>query len=185
MVKNHLETTSVNEKKKHREEVVFHIQKNWLDFSKWQTYEKEIQTSDYEKIADEVRENNGKLLKSFQDYLEIKEKLSQKVIKRHLENASLFIDDYLLYRGIKTVTADRLEVETFISDWFVGKFLKVNSASVEQLGASMTKLYKFLAEANEIADSDLKAIKLGIKEAVKQGKLNLENPEKYIHVIEG
>ncbi|MGX6979611.1 hypothetical protein ACWN8V_10205 [Vagococcus elongatus] len=174
MGKNHLEKVRVNGDVLEQHSV-YQIKKNWQDFSKWTPSGEVIKVSEYETMTDEIRDNNAKLLESFGEYLEAKEKLSQRVIKRHQENASLFIDDYLLYYGIKTLTTDALEVGAFISDWYVEKFLQVNLLNVSQLGTSMKKFFKFLEEANEIPSSDAEGIRLMIKNAVKQGQLRLEN----------
>lgn len=49
----------------------------------------------YEKECEEIRAENAKLLDLFQSALEAKG-LSERTIRRHVDNADLYINDYML-----------------------------------------------------------------------------------------
>ncbi|MBP1044303.1 hypothetical protein I6N95_25165 [Vagococcus sp. BWB3-3] len=147
----------------------YQVNKLWQDFSIWRQHANKGWFDDYEAVSDDVIDNNRLVLESFEDYLKNGEGLSAKVCQTHLENVSLFLNDYLLYYNIHTPVTNLIDVMDFISDWFVRKAMWSSQSSVKKLGASLKKFYTFLAIAGEINQEQLKEVKMYISEGVDFG----------------
>ncbi|WP_368251712.1 hypothetical protein [Enterococcus sp. 2201sp1_2201st1_B8_2201SCRN_220225] len=150
------------------------IEKTWTDYQKWQAYEgRDGSYNQYEKIADEIRENNEKMLLAFKDYL-IADGLSSRAAEDHRFNVSVYVDDFLLYYQINTVLSPEASPYDFLSDWFVSKALWANARSVKRTGTSLRKFFGFMEAAEEITNRQLKDLREEISDGIMAGLETLE-----------
>ena len=162
----------------------YKIEKTWEPFSKWSKYaEEEEWFEEYDQIADEVRENNQKMLSSFELYLLNKEQLSKSTVRKYVSSVKDYTDLYLLYYGISTVVTDRDEVIGFFSDFYVRKFMWASKTNLQQSSRALKKLYDFLYQAEEISTEHLKEIKWNIVEDTKEGIEHMEYMDSGIYDI--
>lgn len=96
---------------------------------------------DVEKIVKE----NQKYLNAFEKWLKEK-KLSIKTIREHLSNADLYLNDYLAYRNEETLQEGCIEVDDFISDFFIHKCMWSSVYSIKTTVASIKKFYSCMLE---------------------------------------
>lgn len=151
------------------------IQKNWQNFAHWEKYAShEGWFEDYEKVAEEIQENNQIVLADFANYLENNLNLSSKTIRKHLTNMDFFLNIFLLYYGIHTPLTDFSDTEEFIGDFFTRKALWASESQVKQLGSSMKKFYTFLEKTEDITKKQLVDVKKQINEGVFLGLMNVE-----------
>ncbi len=127
---------------------------------------------DYDKEFKRVEENNDKLLVLFEKALT---GLSDKTIKQHVSNASLFLNDYFYREGLENPQEGAEYIDTFF-DFFVRKCLWSSPATVKQLAASMKKFYKCMLQ-NGIVDDDaveevLMTIKYGLEDWMDESDIS-------------
>lgn len=156
------------------------IVKTWEDYDKWKLTSEEADALEeseekYGNICSEIIKNNKLLLTAFEDYLRNIANLSEKVIRRHKNNVSFYIDSFLLNYGIVTpVSSGISEVSEFLGYWFPKKGSD-SPTVLKQNGASLKKFYIFLNEVGEISDQELTAIKTEIPIAIEGGIEYLDN----------
>lgn len=147
------------------------IEKTW-DYSKFS----QVDTSNFSSYQWETHieasiKNNEKLLAAFKEYTIAVKGLSEKTLKRHMENLGYYLNIYLIEYEQATPVNSTEAAGNFLSSFFVEKNLASSSASLKQCGSSLKKLYQFLCEAGEISKTDLteinESIKLGVQEGVE------------------
>ena len=74
----------------------------------------------YDKLVNENVNRNVLFLEQFEKWLKNK-KLSDRMIRNHLNNVDLYINDYLNYYEITLMEDGVTGVEMFFMDWFVRK----------------------------------------------------------------
>lgn len=153
---------------KHR----FKIKKNWKSFDSWVQYVDGIDEEDYERICLEIRENNQYLLAEFQTYLMDCGNIKDDVIELYMEYIDLYINEYLLNYGIRTVTTDMDDPYEFLEDWLVRKVLWRGHPEVKVAGNALKKFYMFLQLADELRPVDVKRAKGAINEGVELGMID-------------
>ncbi|MGX6979187.1 DUF6933 domain-containing protein [Vagococcus elongatus] len=146
----------------------------WKDFSHWKKYESYDWFEGYEKIAEEIIENNQLVLEGFQRYLKDGLGLSDKVVRRHLGNVQFFIDEYLLYYGLHTPITDFYDVGGFLADFFPRKALWASASEIKSSGTALKKFYTFLSVVGVIDQAQLKEVKEIISEGIEVGLDTLE-----------
>lgn len=146
----------------------------WKDFSYWEKYESWGWFEGYEKIAEEIMQNNQLVLEGFQHYLKDGLGLSDKVVRRHLGNIQFFINDYLLYYGLHTPTTDFSDTHNFLADFFPRKALWASASEIKNLGSALKKFYTFLSAAGVIDQDQLEEVKEFISEGREEGLDALE-----------
>ncbi len=127
---------------------------------------------DYDKEFKRVEKNNDKLLVLFEKALT---GLSDKTIKQHVSNASLFLNDYFYREGLENPQEGAEYMDNFF-DFFVRKCLWSSPATVKQLAASMKKFYKCMLQ-NGIVDDDaveevLMTIKYGLEDWMDESDIS-------------
>ena len=110
---------------------------------------------DYKKKMNENNKRNEKYLQEFEKWLN-KKGLVNKTIKKHLNNTSLFINDYLNYYDITKAEDGLGEVFMFLNDWFIRKCTWSSRNSLKETAASLKKFYQYMYENNYVDFNDYK-----------------------------
>lgn len=108
---------------------------------------------DYEERVQKNIERNKKILDDFENWLK-SSGLSDKTIKKHIDNVDLYINDYLNYYDIKAAEEGYLCINDYLGDWFIRKVSWSSEYSLKQNIASLKKFYSYLKERGMIEDSD-------------------------------
>lgn len=98
---------------------------------------------DYKKYEEDVKKitkKNEKYLKAFENWL-VDKNLSEKTIRNHVENADLYINNYLTYYDANKMEEGTSMVYSFLDDWFIRKCLWSSVASIKSTAASIKKFY--------------------------------------------
>ena len=109
----------------------------------------------YEKEMNENAKRNEKYLQEFEKWLNKKE-LVNKTIKKHLNNTSLFINDYLNYYDITKAEDGLDKIFSFLNGWFIEKCMWSSSNSLKETVASLKKFYQYMSENNYVGVNDYK-----------------------------
>ncbi len=107
---------------------------------------------EWEKKSNQQREENKKLLNGFSNWLFTKG-LSGKTIKNHVTNIEFYINEYLLYRDIKTPAIGIIYIDEFLGYWFIRKAMWASKTSINDFCAGFKKFYKYMLE-QELLDED-------------------------------
>jgi len=118
---------------------------------------------DFEKVAEQQREKNKKLIEEFEAYLNDKG-LSQKTVKKHVSNIAFFVDDFLIYDDVLTPADGIIEIGMFLDYWFPKKAMWASPAHVNDYCAVFKKFYKFLLEKGLIEKEEYREMLEDIKE---------------------
>ena len=117
-----------------------------------------------EMTYEEIENENKVLLRGFERDLTEKG-LSDKTIDRHVFNAELFLNTFLLYREELPVDEGASNIDEFFY-FFVHKCLWSTPNNVKTTAASLKKLFRFLMEQGRIEKAEYKEIAEEIKEGV-------------------
>lgn len=117
---------------------------------------------EWEKKVEENHKRNKKFINEFEKWLNRKG-LVKKTISRHVNNASLYINDYLNYYD-----ADKMEngvhlVNGFLDGWFIEKCLWSSRNSLKETAASIKKFYECMSEKGYVSYDDYKQLCREIK----------------------
>lgn len=104
---------------------------------------------DYDKKVEKNNKRNEKYLNEFEKWLNKKD-LSNRTIKKHVNNAGLFIDDYLTYYDIIKAENGLDKVYSFLNNWFIEKCLWASRYSLKETIASLKKFYQYMSENNYV-----------------------------------
>lgn len=107
------------------------------------------ETKDYEKEFEKVRKNNRAITALFKKDLA---GLSDKTTKAHLDNVSLFLEDFFYREGIENVREGAEYIALFFS-FFINKCAWSSPQSVKALASSMKKFYLSM-EKSGIVDKE-------------------------------
>ncbi len=108
---------------------------------------------DYDKKIKANIKRNEKYIKEFEKWLNEKG-LAKNTIRKHLNNASLYIDDYLNYYDITKAEDGLDEVFVFLDGWFIEKCTWSTRNSLKETLASLKKFYQYMSENNYIDAND-------------------------------
>lgn len=117
----------------------------------------------FEKKVEENYKRNEKFIKEFEEWL-IQKNLAEKTIRKHTNNASLYIDDYLNYYDADKMEDGIYEVYGFLNWWFIEKCLWSSRNSIKETAASIKKFYECMSEKKYVTKEDYKALCKEIKE---------------------
>ena len=109
----------------------------------------------YEQNLEENIKRNKKFLKIFENWLN-EQGLVKKTIKKHLNNASLYINDYLNYYNITNMEDGVNMVYSFLNNWFIRKCLWSSVTSIKETAASIKKFYMCMCEKGYVKSEDYK-----------------------------
>lgn len=126
---------------------------------------------DYDVKIEKNRKRNEKYIKGFEKWLSQKG-LAKKTIRKHSNNAELYIDNYLTYYDITVAEDGTNFVYSFLDDWFIRKCLWSSRNSLKETAASIKKFYQYMSENNYVSKNNYKdmcnLIKENMPEFLKQ-----------------
>lgn len=115
---------------------------------------------DYDKEFDKVRKRNREILEIFNKDLS---SLSDKTRKDHINNASLFLEDFFYREGLENVTEAAAYIPSFFS-FFIDKCAWAAPSSVKSLAGSMKKFYKSMEKNGLVGKKECDLVLETIKE---------------------
>ena len=121
----------------------------------------------WEKNVEENHKRNKKFIEEFEDWLKDKG-LAKKTIRKHVNNASLYIDDYLNYYDAETMEDGVHFVNGFLDGWFIEKCLWSSRTSLKETAASIKKFYECMSEKEYVAKEDYKKLCREIKDNMEE-----------------
>jgi hypothetical protein len=114
-----------------------------------------IEEEEEEKRAEAAHERNAELLRAFEQWLTGKG-LSKKTVQRHLDNVTFFADGYMAGDGgcvelpRPADQADTVDVDEFLTEWFMREAAWVSVGTVKANIASLKKFYACLEETGQM-----------------------------------
>ena len=99
-------------------------------------------------MGKESRKNvkrNEKFISEFENWLNEKG-LVKKTTRKHVNNASLYINDYLNYYDVSKMEEGVHYVHGFLDGWFIEKCLWSSKNSIKETAASIKKFYECMSE---------------------------------------
>ena len=122
---------------------------------------------EYEKKVRELQAENAEIFASFRAAL-VEKGLAKPTIRRHVENAEFFLDDYLAEtEGVSAVEGID-HVPSFLGFWFIRKAMWASETAIRQYAATFKKLYAHLAEQGRVSVDDVAHLKSVIKEELPE-----------------
>ena len=118
---------------------------------------------EWEKKVEENHKRNERFIKEFEKWLKDKE-LALKTIRKHVNNASLYINDYLNYYDAEKMEDGVYSVHGFLDGWFIEKCLWSSRNSLKETAASIKKFYECMSEKEYVAYDDYKLLCREIKD---------------------
>ena len=118
---------------------------------------------DWEKKVEENKKRNEKFIKEFDSWLNEKG-LVKKTIRKHLNNASLYINDYLNYYDVSKMEDGVHYVHGFLDGWFIEKCLWSSRNSLKETAASIKKFYECMSEKGYVKQEDYRKLCREIKD---------------------
>lgn len=116
----------------------------------WVSIEEEEETQ-----AETARERNAELLRAFEQWLTQK-RLSAKTVQRHLDNVVFFADVYMAGDGGSIELprpadqAETMDVDEFLSEWFMREAAWVSVGTIKAHIASLKKFFACLKEMGQM-----------------------------------
>ena len=118
---------------------------------------------DWEKKVEENKKRNEKFIKEFDSWLNEKG-LVKKTIRKHLNNASLYINVYLNYYDVSKMEDGVHYVHGFLDGWFIEKCLWSSRNSLKETAASIKKFYECMSEKEYVKQEDYRKLCREIKD---------------------
>ena len=118
---------------------------------------------DYELKIEQNRKRNEKFIKEFESWLTEKG-LVKKTIRKHLNNADLYINDYLNYYDVEKMEDGIYSIYGFLDGWFIEKCLWSSRNSLKETASSIKKFYQCMSELGYVAGDDYKKLCREIKD---------------------
>lgn len=118
---------------------------------------------DYDKLCEEKIKENEKYFKIFERELK-NEGLSEKVKKRHMDNAYFYVNHFLLTYDILSMEDGLNETMDFFGYYFIRKCLFSNPTTFKEMLASIKKFYKIMYQHNFLDDDNYNQFFYTIKE---------------------
>ncbi len=103
----------------------------------------------YEQDCKRIREENGRLLDGFEQWL-MEKQLSQKTINKHCFNVNFYINSFLLYEEAIEARDGTHKIDMFLGYWFIRKALWASKSSIKSNATSLKKFYEFMLEKGNI-----------------------------------
>ncbi len=118
---------------------------------------------DWDKEVEKNQKRNEKFINEFEDWLKEK-KLVAKTIRKHVNNASLYINDYLNYYEVNKMEDGVHYVHGFLDGWFIEKCLWSSRNSLKETAASIKKFYECMSDKGYVKQEDYKELCREIKD---------------------
>lgn len=119
---------------------------------------------EYERACNEIMKQNQALLSGFEASLTAAG-LSKKTIQNHMNNADLYINDFLLREDAVPPEEGLGFLDSFFT-FFIHKCMWSTPATVKSTAASLKKLYKYMMEQRKISKDDYQEFAEELKEGV-------------------
>lgn len=126
-------------------------------------YNELFNTKDLEKKVERNVKRNEKFISEFENWLNEKG-LAKKTIRRHVNNASLYINDYLNYYDVIKMEEGVHYVHGFLDGWFIEKCLWSSKNSIKETAASIKKFYECMSEKEYLRQEEYKKLCREIKD---------------------
>lgn len=120
----------------------------------------------YEELfnTEKIEKQHEELLRIF---LEDISHLSDKTIRKHLNNVAFFINDYLIYYNGADYEEVNEEIYSFFSDFFIRKCMWSSPNSIKETAASLKKFYKSMVDHGKFEKEKYKLLCDIIKEEME------------------
>lgn len=126
-----------------------------------------------DKWNEQVRHANEEALQLFKEDL-VSSGLAAKTISRHLMNADLFINRFLLdYEGL-TFEEGIAAIDSFMGSFFIRKCMWSTPASIKSTSISIRKFYKCMLDHEKIVKDDYSFLCSIIKESIEEWQYTCE-----------
>ena len=119
------------------------------------------------KKVEENHKRNEIFIKEFENWLNQKS-LVKKTIRKHLNNVSLYINNYLNYYDVTKMEDGIYHVYSFLNDWFIEKCLWSSRNSLKETAASIKKFYECMSEKGYVEEEDYKSLCRLIKDNMNE-----------------
>ena len=141
------------------------IEKTWDDFSLWESRSELVEK---DQLCDMEMEllfdvHSKKLIEGFKIYLEKEERLSDKVIRRHINNIEFFMD-FLLSSTIYSPLRDGSDLMEYFY-LLINRYVIETDSEFNRQMATLKKFYNFLYYVGEINKEELQEKKEDLKDA--------------------
>jgi len=117
----------------------------------------------WEKKVEDNHKRNEQFINEFEEWLKEKN-LVDKTIRKHINNANLYINDFLNYYDAHKMEDGYYLVYDFLDGWFIEKCLWASKNSLKETAASIKKFYECMSEKGYIKTEDYKHLFNEIKE---------------------
>lgn len=135
----------------------------------------ELDIDGHFKAKEKQQQENEELLQEFKEWLQAKG-LSNKTVKKHVDNIDFYINEYLTYYDVQGPEEDVYEIAAFLGDWFIRKAMWASQTAIKDYCAGFKKFYKFLEEKGQVTEEEYQEL-LGI---IKESKTDwLKTLERY------
>ena len=107
---------------------------------------------DYDIYEMELEKNikrNEKFFEIFNIWLQLK-KLNKGTINNHIENAKLYINNYLNYHEVTKMEDGVYKVYTFFNDWFIRKCSWASESNLKKEANSIKMFYECMSQSGNI-----------------------------------
>ncbi len=111
----------------------------------------EINYEEYEKSCEEIRAANNRLLELFRDSLS---GLKPGTARRHVENAELYINSYLLYEEPLTFEHGVSRIDDYLGYYFIRRFMWSTPGTIRSAATGIKKFYKCMLDHGKIRKED-------------------------------
>ena len=129
----------------------------------------------YERACKRIKKDNAKLLEQFDQWLAGKG-LSEKTVRRHVENADFYINTFLPYEDAIPAKEGASRISMFLGYWFIRKAMWASPSAIRENAGSLKKFYTFMQEQGKIDADELQDLKETIKEEMPEW---VETVERY------
>ena len=106
--------------------------------------------AEYERQCEAQRQENARYLAAFEGYLE-NAGLKESTIHRHLDNASFYLNTYLLREEPLPMEEGCRKADDFFGYFFICKCMWSTPGTIRSTAASLKKFYKCMAERGMVA----------------------------------
>ena len=113
---------------------------------------------------EKIEKQHEELLNIFKEDLS---NLSDKTIKKHIQNVDFFINEYLLNRNNANYEEVNNEVDLFFRDFFIRKCMWSSPNSIKETAARFKKFYKSMMNHDKFKKDDYKCLCDTIKDEMK------------------
>jgi len=117
----------------------------------------------YEQACKRIKKDNVRLLEQFDQWLSGKG-LAEKTVRRHVENAESYINDFLLYEDAIPAKEGASRISMFLGYWFIRKAMWASPSAIRENATSLKKFYTYMQEQGKISAEALQDLKETIKE---------------------